>query len=60
MIYKLGLIILIVFFLTVLVSLLRSRRPLRASAARNSRMMTWRSIVIITIIVMVLVFSLFL
>ena len=58
--YKLALILIIIFLLTLLVSIRRSQKKLwRADNSRNSRMFTWRSIAVISIILLFVVFSLF-
>ncbi|WP_116790297.1 hypothetical protein [Flavobacterium psychrotrophum] len=56
---KIGLIIIIVFFLTLLISIKRSRKGLWAKdTSQNSRMFTLRAVLFIAVILLYLFFSL--
>jgi hypothetical protein len=59
MVNKSLLLITMVFFLTLLLSVVQSRRRLwQANASRNSRIFTFRAIVILVVIVLFLFFTL--
>ncbi|MEL1242992.1 hypothetical protein AAEO56_01850 [Flavobacterium sp. DGU11] len=59
MVYKYLLVIIIIFLLTLLLSVVQSRKRLwRANASRNARIFTLRAIFVLVILVIFLFFSL--